>query len=374
MHEGARNDLGPLWRSTDRARLGFGAWAVGGAGWGEEESAAEREGAVRAAADRGVTVFDTAPTYGNGESERVLGRALAGRRDQVAIATKVGPRDDPRDSLEESLRRLRSDYVDLVQLHEALERWEWRLEGLHQLQIAGKARAVGLCNATHLQLERAVQIAPVVSYQGPYNLFDRDVEERLLPLCRQAGLGFLAYRPLASGLLGGTYTEAPRFSEGDHRRQLYYFKGREFERRRQVIERLRPVAARAGVSLVRLALSWLLSRSGVTVVLAGVRNRSQAEELFAPDTRLLTPETVVQIDATVTDAFRLPRATPAARTQAATWGERERFIVERLDGAGSAEAIAAAWTDRGEQPMIAAQVKVFADQLAERDLAVPDDG
>src|SRR5439155_1382345 len=205
--------------------------------------------------------------YGAGESERLVGRVLKGERERVAIATKVGPRDDPRASLEDSLRRLGTDYVDLVQLHETLERWEWQLEKLHALQLAGKALAVGLCNATHGQLERALTIAPLATYQAPYSLFDRDVEERDLPLCRARGLAFLAYRPLAAGLLTGKYEAPPQFGD-------------------------------------------------------------------------------------------------AART----WGERERFIAARLDGTTRYEAIAAEWTDRGDQPMSAAQVKVFVDQLVEQGL------
>src|SRR2546429_1354218 len=244
MRLGARTDGGPPPRFiTSEPRLGFGAWAVGGRSWGAAGDAAEHEATVRRALERGITFFDTAPSYGDGESERLLGRALRAHRERVAIATKVGPLDDPRKSLEASLRRLASDYVDLLQLHEALERWEWQLEQLYELQEKGKALAIGLCNATHLQISRALEIAPVVTYQGPYNLFDRDIEQRALPLCRERGLGFLAYRPLASGLLAGKYTAPPEFAAADHRRGIYWFRGREFERRRMVIDRLRPLAA-----------------------------------------------------------------------------------------------------------------------------------
>src|SRR2546426_8154236 len=244
MQEGARTDFGPLSRFLGtEARLGFGGWPVGGAGWGTPDDTHEREAAIRRAVERGVTFFDTAPTYGDGESERLLGRALGTVRERVAIATKVGPRDDPRASLEASLRRLTTDCVDLVQLHEALQRWEWSLEQLLTLQEEGKALAIGLCNATHLQIARATELAPLVSHQGPYNLFDRDVEQRELPLARERGLAFLAYRPLASGLLAGTYPRPPEFPADDHRRKLYWFQGPEFARRRLGIERLRARAA-----------------------------------------------------------------------------------------------------------------------------------
>src|SRR5438132_11581910 len=161
MCEGARTDVGPLSRFLDvAARLGFGAWAVGGGGWGAAEGEGERAAAIRHAVERGVTFFDTAPTYGGGASERLLGRVLKAERERVAIATKVGPRDEPRASLEASLRRLQTDYVDLVQLHEATDRWEWRLDDLYRLQGEGKALAIGLCNATHLQLARPLELVP----------------------------------------------------------------------------------------------------------------------------------------------------------------------------------------------------------------------
>src|SRR3989441_9333168 len=300
MYEGARADLGPLSRFLSaETRLGFGAWAVGGAGWGAAGDERERAAAIRHAVERGVTFFDTAPSYGAGESERLLGQALKADRGRVAIATKVGPRDDPRSSLEASLRRLDSDYVDLLQLHEASERYEWSLEKLHMLQQERKALAIGLCNATHLQLARALEIAPIVSYQGPYNLFDRDVEQRELPLCRTRGLAFLAYRPLAAGLLGGTYASAPEFPPGDHRRGIYWFKGREFARRRAVIEGLRPIAARHATTLAALALAWLLARSGVSIVLAGAPSAEQVDQNLAAGDIRLAPDVVAEIDAIV---------------------------------------------------------------------------
>ncbi|HET9706849.1 MAG TPA: aldo/keto reductase [Gemmatimonadales bacterium] len=349
--------------------LGLGAWGIGGAGWGAPAEETERLAAIALARERGVVWFDTAPTYGDGESERLLGRALRPYRAKIRIATKVGPRDDPRHSLEQSLERLGTDYVDLVQLHEIAEGWESRLEMLHRLQQAGKARAVGVCNASHVELSRALRVAPIAAYQGPYNLFDRDAEERLLPLCRDHGLAFLAYRPLASGLLGGGFSELPRFSDGDHRTKLYWFRGAEFARRSLVIAKLTELATGLGISLPALALRWVLSRAGVTIVLAGSRNAAHVADNLAAQDVPLDDTTGREIDVAMRSAFRLPAATSAAAEVAQSWGPRERFIVERLDGRMTPESIAAAWTDRGEQPMVAAQVKVFADQLRERGLA-----
>jgi len=374
MRPGARIDIGPPLRFlTSGPRLGFGAWAVGGTGWGVATAESDRLAAVRRALELGITFFDTAPTYGDGASECLLGQALKAERDQVAIATKVGPRDDPRRSLEGSLRRLATDYVDLIQLHEALEGWERRLEQLHTLQEQGKALGIGLCNATHRQLARALEIAPVVAYQGPYNLFDRDVEQRELPLCRERHIAFLAYRPLAAGLLTGKYLAPPEFPAADHRHKIYWFKGREFDRRRTVVGRLAPIAGQVNMPLSALALAWVLARPGVTTVLAGARSSQQVEQNLA-GTRPLPPGTVADIDRIVAEAFPPVRASDDLKRQAATWGERERFIVERLDGKTSAETIAALWTDGHETPMVGAQVKVFCNQLADQGLVVADDG
>ena len=372
MHAGARTDVGPPPRFMAAGPiLGFGAWAAGGSGWGsrDRDDSAVREAAVRRALDRGVTFFDTAPSYGDGTSETLLGRVLRSRRDAVTIATKVGPRDDPRASLEASLRRLGTEYVDLIQLHAALDGWEARLEALAGLQAQGKARGIGLCNATHLQLRRARELVPVATYQGSYNVFDRDVEQRELPLCREQGLGFLAYRPLAAGLLTGKYAAPPAFGDDDHRRRIYWFRGAEFERRRRAIVRLWPIAERLGLTLAALALAWVYSQPGVGVVLAGARSAEQVDQNLV-GARRLAPDTRAAIDEVVSDEFRPAQASAACREQAATWGERERFIVERLDGRTRYEAIAAEWTDRGggAQPMIAAQIKTFADQLHERGL------
>src|SRR5437870_11021264 len=140
MRPGARTDVGPPLRFlSSEPRLGFGAWAVGGTEWGAPAAEPERLAAIHRALELGITFFDTAPTYGDGASETLLGRALKADRDHVAIATKIGPRDDPRRSPEASLRRLAPDRVDLIQLHEAVEGGERQLEQLHPLEARGEA-------------------------------------------------------------------------------------------------------------------------------------------------------------------------------------------------------------------------------------------
>jgi hypothetical protein len=168
--------------------------------------------------------------------------------------------------------------------------------------------------------------------------------------------------------LGGAYRSAPSFPEDDHRRNIYWFSGSEFVRRHGAIERLEGLARGRGTSLAALALAWVLARPGVTIVLAGARTTGQVDDNVTAVERPLTADEVREIDAIVAQAFQPLRATPAARGLAAGWGARERYIVEQLDGLKTYEAVAAGWTDRGEQPMVAAQVKVFCDQLAEQGL------
>src|SRR5437899_824610 len=331
MHPGARTDVRPPLRFTlPELRLGFGAWAVGGAGWGAPGAERDRTAAVERAVERGITFFDTAPSYGDGASELLVGRVLKPHGERVAIATKVGPHDDPRRSLEASLRRLQREYVDLVQLHEALDRWEWQLDKLHALQEEGKALAIGLCNTTHLQIARALELAPVVSYQGPYNLFDRDVEQRQLPVARERGLAFLAYRPLAAGLLSGKYAASPEFPAGDHRRGIYWFRGPEFTRRRAVIEQLRPIAQRLDLSLPALALAWVLGQPGVSVVLAGARTREQVDQQLT-GTRHPTP-------------WR--RLMPSSRRPSGCRTRQARCERRRLHGASASALSSSDWTGR----------------------------
>src|SRR5439155_2421032 len=172
------------------------------------------------------------------------------------------------------------------------------------------ALGVGLCNATHRQLARAREIAPVVAYQASYNVFDRDVEQRELPLCRERQIAFLAYRPLAAGLLSGKYAAPapPEFPAADHRRKIYWFKGKEFERRRTVVERLAAIAQRLDTPPSAVALGWVLARPGVSIVLAGARTSQQVEQNLA-GTRPLAPDTLAEVDRIVAAAFPSVRAT-----------------------------------------------------------------
>jgi len=295
----------------------------------------------------------------------LLGRELGPKRDQVTLATKCGPLDDPSDSLEESLRRLQTDYVDLLQLHEVGPDFEGSLEKLDRLRREGKARAIGLCNASASQLVKAHEMVALDTYQAPYNLFDREAEQRHIPFCRKHGLDFLAYRPLASGMLTTRFASAspPTFPEGDHRRMIWWFKGQELSRRLEVIERLSKLAADQAMTLSAFSLKWVLSRPGMAVVLAGARTPEQLEENLSARDGLLDPERVSAVDEAVFQVFRPALAMEHALAEAAGWEPRERFIVEHLDGLTSCDSIAAEWSDGSEPALMGAQVRQFVDQL-----------
>lgn len=288
--------------------VGLGAWAIGGLMWG---GSPERDAvaAIQASLDAGVNLVDTAPAYGCGRSEEIVGRAIRGRRDQVVLATKCGLRwdrdegalrfsvEDPegggrvhihynlrpdslREECEASLRRLGVETIDLYQIH-----WpypphplEEALEALVALRQAGKVRALGVSNFGAAELEVAQRCAGLASAQPPYNLVDRRAEAEVLPWCRAHGVGVLAYSPMARGLLTGRVGPERVFAASDHRSGHAAFAA---EQRRAVaaaLDRARPLAEAHGVSLANLAVAWVTSQPGVTSALVGARDAAQAAE------------------------------------------------------------------------------------------------
>jgi aryl-alcohol dehydrogenase-like predicted oxidoreductase len=244
---------------------------------------------VDAALDAGVTLFDTADTYGEGNSESFLGEVLQGRRDRVVLATKFGGRMEGRGggsrdhipkAIDVSLRRLRTDYIDLYQYHvpDGMTPFEETFGALHELVQAGKARYVGHSNLTAVQVEEVDQICRAngfsrpVSAQNQYSLLRREAEDELLPTCARLGLGVLPYFPLASGLLTGKYRR------GEERPQGTRLSGRDevftdetFDR----LEALEEFATRRGLTLLQVAISGLLAHAPVSSVIAGATKPAQ---------------------------------------------------------------------------------------------------
>jgi aryl-alcohol dehydrogenase-like predicted oxidoreductase len=254
--------------------------------------------AVNRAIDLGVTLFDTAPNYGYGGSEEVLGRALGPRRKDVILVSKVGITWDPvthtikfdgrystlKRINEESLRRLGTDHLDLVLMHwpdpeTPIEETMRALEELHQ---EGKALHVGVSNFSAYELREARKYAPICANEVGYNLFDRRWEHEMFPTAQELGIGIMAYGPMAHGLLTGTMPRQNAFDERDWRREGNIFGQRLFgpnlDQNLNVVDKLLTVADRIGTSLPLLALAWVLRSPAVSVALSGCRSPREIEE------------------------------------------------------------------------------------------------
>jgi aryl-alcohol dehydrogenase-like predicted oxidoreductase len=282
--------------------VGYGAWEAGGADWGPNRSDEDVIASMRAALDAGMNWIDTAEVYGQGRSEDLVARAVGGRRDDVLIFTKVAPDDEgsgirPHEiqkAVRGSLRRLRTDRIDLYQIHWPDERvpvedsWGTMIE----LVDEGLVRHIGVSNFDQPLLERCLALSHVDSCQNAFSLLEQDDRPELLPWLDGKGIGYLAYGPLGFGLLTGALGRETTFEEGDWRakeRQGHegLFASGTFERSLQLVERLRAVGERLGVALAPLALRWVVQQLGVTAAIAGSRNpRHVTANATAGDLRL----------------------------------------------------------------------------------------
>lgn len=263
----------------------MGCWQAGRKDWaGISDSLSER--AVKAALDAGVTAFDTAESYGDGHSERVLGRALSGVRNRAAILTKVFASHLHEDAViaacERSLKNLGTDRIDLYQIHWPSGSFgmkpvppEETMSALCRLKKEGKIRAVGLCNASVEAAEDYARHGGIDALQSPYSLFFRQAEKSLIPWALERQVAFLAYSPLAQGFLTGKFTAGLSFEPEDHRARNMLFSPDVFPRVIDCVERIRAVCEPLGLSPSEAALAWVLSVKGVAAV-AGARNGEQA--------------------------------------------------------------------------------------------------
>ncbi len=286
----------------------FGAWAAGGWMWGGTDRA-QAVRAIRAAYDAGVTSIDTAPAYGQGASEEIVGEALRGiPREKVQILTKFGLRWDTtqgsfyfkstdnagkpidlyrwasRQSImeecEASLRRLGTEYIDLYQIHwpDSTTPAEETMGALQRLMEAGKVRHAGVCNYDVAQMQEAEEHLTLLSDQVPYSMVRRQIERDLIPYILKNGKSVLAYSPLQLGLLTGKMMPGHQFAAGDHRGGLFYFKDENIRRVNQFLDALRPIADAKRATLGQLVLRWTIEQPGITIALAGARNERQALE------------------------------------------------------------------------------------------------
>lgn len=285
--------------------LGLGAWPFGGGmGQMEEQTVIDT---VHAAIDHGITFIDTAEAYRG--SEALLGKALAGeRRERVFLATKVSGNFTPehiRQAMENSLRALRTDHVDLYQIHW----WEGRvpieesMAAMEALRKEGKTRYLGVSNFDVSQMEAARATAPFASLQPRYNLLDREIEAEIAPWCEREGVGLLVHSPLAKGALTGRYPPGHVFPEDDERAHFPRFQGETFARIAGAAERLRrEVAEPRGLSLVQLVVGWTLRLPATSVCLVGAKNPDQVREHVGAQGWRLTDEELARVGAIMATA------------------------------------------------------------------------
>ncbi len=319
--------------------LGLGAWAIGGGdsefGWGPQDDA-DSIGAIHRAIDRGLNWIDTAAVYGLGHAEEVVGRALEGRPNRPYVFTKCVmvwdetrkarislAADSIRRECEASLRRLRTDVIDLYQIHwppkpgdagTIEEGWST----LAALQREGKVRWIGVSNFNVEQMRRAQAIAPITSLQPPYSMLRRAIETEILPYCQAQHIGVLAYSPMQSGMLTGAMTRerVQHLPENDWRRRNVEYQEPRLSRNLALVEGLRAIGARHGRSPAEVAIAWVLHHPAVTGAIVGARSAAQVDGwIGAADFRLSDEEIRAIEHLLMGDAAETRSTTHAARSE-----------------------------------------------------------
>jgi aryl-alcohol dehydrogenase-like predicted oxidoreductase len=283
----------------------FGAWAIGGWRWGGTDRN-ESIKAIKAAYAEGVTSIDTAPAYGQGLSEEIVADAIKDiPRDRIQILTKFGLRWDVKQGTfffksksdgveiemyklaskesiikecEDSLIRLKTDYIDLYQIHwhDVTTPVHDTMEAVLRLKEQGKVREIGVCNYNVELMKEAEQTVKLASDQVWYSMILRDIEKDLVPYCIENKKSIIAYSPLHRGILSGKIKPGHVFGEDDHRQTLSHYKDENIRRTNEMLNKLRPLAESKGVSLAQLVLRWTIDQPGITIALAGARNVEQA--------------------------------------------------------------------------------------------------
>jgi aryl-alcohol dehydrogenase-like predicted oxidoreductase len=288
--------------------LAFGAWAVGGWMWGGAE---ERDSlrAIRSAYELGMTTIDTAPVYGFGRSEELVAKAMNGvARDRFQILTKFGMnwethqgeyffettdnegkpvkmykfsgKEKVRQECEHSLRRLKTDYIDLLQIHwpDSTTPVSETMGEAAKLIKEGKVRAVGVCNYSAALVEEALKTVNIVSNQVPYSMVHREIEKEIIPQALRKNIGILPYSPLQRGLLTGKITRNYKFEEGDTRPNSRYYKPENLDRINDMLNKIKPIADRHNASISQLVINWTVNQPAMASVLVGARNEMQVKE------------------------------------------------------------------------------------------------
>jgi len=304
------------------SRVGLGTWAIGGTEWGAvaEDTAIAT---ILSAIDRGINLIDTAPIYGRGRAEELIGEAMRRHGDRHAfyIATKAGldwsergvyANSTPgrlRREIEDSLRRLGTTYVDLYQVH-----WPDTLTPvaevagvLAEFQAAGKVRALGVSNFSVAQMEEFRSVAPLASDQPPYNIFEREIDTEVLPWCAANGVAVLTYSSLCRSLLGGRMQSGMKFEERDIRTVDPKFQEPRFSQYMKAVERLSELAReRFGKTIIELAARWVLDRPGVSVALWGAKRPDQLDAVKGVMGWRLDADAMAEVDRIVAESISDP--------------------------------------------------------------------
>ena len=303
-------------RDLEVSAIGLGCMGMS-AFYGSTDEAEGVE-TIRRALALGVDFIDTAQLYGPMTNESLVGRAVAGRRDEYVIATKfnrrmdgavpgdmssVGPQDGSADhvrsSIEGSLRRLHTDYVDLYYQHRVDPNVpiEETVGAMAELVTEGKIRHIGLSEAAADTIRRANAVHPIAAVQTEYSLWSRDPEDRVLPTCRELGIGFVPYSPLGRGFLAGRFTSPDELDEGDFRRTGPRFTGDNLQVNLRLADKVKEIAAEKGVTPAQLAIAWLLAQGDDIVPIPGTKRRTYLEQNAAAVDVRLTADDLTRIDA-----------------------------------------------------------------------------
>ena len=292
--------------SLNLSRLGLGSWPFGGGyDWGPlDENAAQK--AVFAALDAGINWIDTAPIYGEGQSEEFLGRVLKGQRARVFLASKCGlvkngswtdhdlRPQSIRKQLTDSLTRLKTDYLDLYQIHypDPNIPFAEAVGELVRLQQEGLIRAIGLCNVSAAQIQASSEVTSIFSVQNEFSLLHPQAGQNVFEACRRYGARFIGYGVLCGGILSGKYKTAPNLRRADARNYFYKcYRGQDFDKAQEVVGRVQKLAGQKKVSPAAVAVAWALHKPGVSCVLFGARTETQvAQNTAAQTVQLSVPE------------------------------------------------------------------------------------
>ena len=275
--------------------IGFGAWGIGGSPFWSNEGDAASARAIMKSYDLGVNFFDTAPVYGFGHSEVLLGKTLKPFRDKVVYATKCGLRWDKKslgsitknatqksilEEVDQSLRRLDTDYIDLYQVHwpDVGTPQDETMEALLKIQQQGKVKVIGVSNYSVEQMREIMRSGKIVSLQPDYSLLNRSIEKDIVLYCKENQIGIIAYSPLASGLLTGKYGKNTKFSDWRGKGIIGCFSGLQFEKNMEKVAWLKTMGKSIGKTCGQMAINWIVSQPHLTTALLGVKNEKQVEE------------------------------------------------------------------------------------------------